>query len=37
VDSSIAKKTVDKKLPGNPNKVLSEVESRVTQNQRKIA
>jgi adenylate kinase len=37
VDSSLAKKTVDKKFPGNPNKVLSEVESRVIQNQRKTA
>jgi hypothetical protein len=37
VDSAIAKKTVDKKFPGDPNKVLPEVESRVNQIQRKIA
>lgn len=37
VDSAIAKKTVDKKPPGNREAVLTEVNNHLTQNQRKIA
>ncbi len=40
VDASVAKKVVDKKTPGNPDKVLNEVEkidTRFSQNQRKTA
>ncbi len=37
VDSAVAQKTVDKKMPGNPNKVLAEVDARFSQNLQKAA